>query len=128
MGFTDKWRNTRKNIGVVLDEVEAETIHCPASHDGKPIKPGQVLYGQDGKPWVVRAIGDGHYPVWASNEDGNERQLKPEWLSTNPYLTPSEVADKLDGIVCGFSCQDFVLVNVAELRSLAGDLRNGAGK
>lgn len=56
--------------------------------DGKPIVPGQVVWGQDGKRWVVRKLIDNErYPVVAEEDTGvtngelRVRELRPDWLT-----------------------------------------------
>lgn len=49
--------------------------------DGQPIEEGEMLYGADGRAWVVESIDYSEkYPVEGSC-DGEYKQLKPEWLT-----------------------------------------------
>ena len=48
--------------------------------DGQPIEEGTLLYGEDGRAWLVESIEHGEkYPVEGSC-DGERKRLKAEWL------------------------------------------------
>lgn len=53
-----------------------EPINKLVGKDGKPIRRGQILYGEDGRAWKVDRY-DGHY-LWTEND---EKRLRPEWLT-----------------------------------------------
>ena len=47
--------------------------------DGKLIKMHDGFYGEDGKGWTIRALGDEY--VWGEC-NGEYKRLKPEWLTS----------------------------------------------
>lgn len=51
---------------------------CPIGRDGKFIRPGETLYGNDNKAWKIRAIG----PTFCyADEGGRSYRLRAEWLT-----------------------------------------------
>lgn len=52
----------------------------PVGKDGLCIKPGQTVYGEDGKAWRIDAVGT--YFVWSGLSKGETaKRLRPEWLT-----------------------------------------------
>lgn len=55
-------------------------IKLPIGKDGLGIKPGQTLYGEDGKAWRIDAVGI--YFVWSGlAKRETAKRLRPEWLT-----------------------------------------------
>ena len=51
---------------------------CPIGRDGKFIRPGETLYGNDGKAWKIKAVG----PTFCyADEAGRSFRLRSEWLT-----------------------------------------------
>lgn len=51
---------------------------CPIGKDGKFIRPGETLYGNDGKAWKIKAVG----PTFCyADEAGRSFRLRSEWLT-----------------------------------------------
>ena|GEM_PF-5189720 len=66
--------------------------------DGQPIEEGTLLYGEDGRAWLVESIAHGEkYPIEGSC-DGEYKRLKPEWL------THEKPKDSLDDVVLMLRC------------------------
>ena len=56
----------------------AEFIECPVGRDLKPLRPGETVYGEDGKAWKLRAVG----PTFCyADEAGRSFRLRNEWLT-----------------------------------------------
>ena len=56
----------------------AEFIECPVGRDLKPLRPGETVYGEDGKAWRLRAVG----PTFCYADDhGVSYRLKAKWLA-----------------------------------------------
>lgn len=53
---------------------------CPIGRDGKFIRPGETLYGNDGKAWMIRAVGP-TYCYADEAEAGRSVRLRGEWLT-----------------------------------------------
>ena len=56
-----------------------QEIPLLTAKDGKLIKMHDVFYGEDGKGWTIRALGDEY--VWGEC-NGEYKRLKPEWLTS----------------------------------------------
>lgn len=51
---------------------------CPLGRDGKAIRPGETLYGNDDKAWEIHAVG----PTFCyADEAGRSFRLRNEWLT-----------------------------------------------
>lgn len=51
---------------------------CPHGRDDKAIRPGETLYGNDGKAWKIKAVG----PTFCyADEGGRSYRLRAEWLT-----------------------------------------------
>lgn len=72
-----------KSKAANLERAVAEQyVKLPMGSDCKYVKPGDVVYGGDGKRWGVLGIGTGQYRVIAKCPDTREyRELKPKWLT-----------------------------------------------
>ena len=61
---------------------DARTIECPLAADGRPIVPGEELYGPGGAAWEITAVGPrfsyGASELWPDRPD---RRLRNEWLT-----------------------------------------------
>ena len=84
--FTDGWGKVEAFVGNGANAVAYapnEPIQRPPlkAKDGKPIEEGQMLYGADGRAWVVESIDQSEkYPIEGSC-DGEYKQLKAKWLT-----------------------------------------------
>ena len=58
---------------------DARTIECPLAADGRPIVPGETLYGGDGAAWKIRAVGPTF--SYGAVKQGADRRLRNEWLT-----------------------------------------------
>lgn len=65
-----------------------QVMPLPRGKDGKAIRIGDVVYGEDGRKWLVRGIHYGEtkhsgpvHQVHAVDEQRRWRDLKPEWLT-----------------------------------------------
>lgn len=62
--------------------------------DDVRINKGDIVYGHsDGKAWRVTDVFCGDYPVWAVDDEGNCRELKPEWLTHEKPDSFKQVAE-----------------------------------
>ena len=61
---------------------DVKTIECPLAADGRPIAPGETLYGQDGVPWRITAVGPRF--SYGAVKQGADRRLRNEWLTHEP--------------------------------------------
>ena len=51
---------------------------CPLGRDGKAVRPGETLHGNDGKAWEIHAVG----PTYCyADEGGRSYRLRAEWLT-----------------------------------------------
>lgn len=71
----------------IADRIDREMVELPRGKDGKAIRIGDVVYGEDGRKWLVRGIHYGEtkhsgpvHQVHAVDEQRRWRGLKPEWL------------------------------------------------
>ena len=60
-------------------EYYEQRVRLLTAKDGKPIKLGDTVWGEDGKKWRIDAIG-GRY-VWGRGQHPTQKRLKPEWLT-----------------------------------------------
>lgn len=72
----------------LADRIDAEMAELPRGKDGKTIRVGETVYGEDGVAWRVRGVTiipvtDTWIdrPVRATDEFDNWSDLKPEWLT-----------------------------------------------
>lgn len=74
---------------------------CPIDKDGKFIRPGETLYGGDGKAWKIKAVG----PTFCyADEAGRSFRLRNEWLTHERpdgwQRLLDDIARMLDGQPC----------------------------
>lgn len=71
-------------------------MKLPVGKDGKPIRTGETVYGQDGKAWYVKHVGTSKHCINGVN--GREmRQMKACWLTHEP---PNRYPLDADGVEC----------------------------
>lgn len=61
---------------------DAKTMECPLAADGRPIVPGETLYGQDGAAWEITAVGPRF--SYGASKLGPDRRLRNEWMTHEP--------------------------------------------
>ena len=66
-------------VDVEVHGEEVQVVKLLTAKDGKPIKLGSTVYGEDGKQWRIVAIGREY--VWGQSEHSTQKRLKPEWLT-----------------------------------------------
>lgn len=78
---------------------------CPIGKDGKFIRPGETLYGNDGKAWEIKAVG----PTFCyADEAGRSYRLRAEWLTHERPDSWERLTEELrdagesSGIVCAY--------------------------
>lgn len=87
----------RRNNGIYV---------CPIGGDGKFIRPGETLYGNDNKAWKITAIG----PTFCyADEGGRSYRLRAEWLTHERPDSWGRLFDELrdasersEGFVCAY--------------------------
>ena len=58
----------------------ADVVECPTASDGKPLRIGDTVWGQDGKQFTVEGVGPEF--VWGRAEGKKtHKRLRPEWLT-----------------------------------------------
>lgn len=89
-------------IAVVDGEVY---MRCPMGKDDRTIRPGETLYGNDGKAWKIMAVG----PTFCyADEAGRSYRLRAEWLTHERPDSWERLAEELrdagesSGIVCAY--------------------------
>lgn len=102
-----RWGSGDKRIGDAFSE-RGFDLGCdnpgwmalPIGRDYRPIRPGDVAYGEDGHPWKVIGVGTTHYPVIATDATHAGRgikRLKAGWLThESPARTPGDVARAME--------------------------------
>lgn len=70
-----------ENVTTSQQDIEAMGYEkLPVGKDGLPIRPGETLYGEDGKAWRIDAVGRFH--AWAGLQKGEiVKRLRPDWLT-----------------------------------------------
>ncbi|RGJ47447.1 hypothetical protein DXD59_00690 [Olsenella sp. TM06-36] len=95
----------------IADRIDAEMAELPRGKDGKPIRVGETVYGEDGRAWHVEGVVIGRWTeytespvVYATGDSGQWRNLLP-WLLTHERPDSWErIADELERYVndsCG---------------------------
>lgn len=78
---------------------------CPTGSDAKTVKPGDHVYGQDGREWVVDGIGGDPYDVVGHEPSGSRDHMQPlksAWLThERPQMTRKQVAKRLRELAVG---------------------------
>lgn len=74
------------SIGSVISTMGAgakldyyQSVKLLTARDGKPIALGDTVYGEDGKKWIIDAIGTDY--VWGRGQHPTQKRMKPEWLA-----------------------------------------------
>lgn len=96
-GPTAEWMRELAN------RIDAEMVELPRGKDGKPIRVGETVYGEDGRAWCVRGVVIGQWTehtkspvVYAMGDSGKWRNLLP-WLLTHERPDSWErIADELE--------------------------------
>lgn len=53
-------------------------VRCPMGKDDRAIRPGETVYGEDGRAWKLKAVG----PTFCyADEGGRSYRLRAEWLT-----------------------------------------------
>lgn len=78
---------------------------CPHGRDDKAIRPGETLYGNDGKAWKIKAVG----PTFCYADEGvRSYRLRAEWLTHERPDSWERLTEELrdagesSGIVCAY--------------------------
>lgn len=87
----------------IADRIDAEMVEWPLGKDGKPIRVGETVYGEDGRAWHVEGVVTGRWTeytespvVYATGDSGQWRNLLP-WLLTHERPDSWErIADELE--------------------------------
>lgn len=86
--WCDEHSAARDELCKLADHVDSKMVELPRDKDGKAIHIGDVVYGEDGRKWLVRGIHYGEtkhngsvHQVHAVDEQRRWRDLKPEWLT-----------------------------------------------
>lgn len=66
-------------VDVEIHGEEVQVVKLLTAKDGKPIKLGSTVYGEDGKQWHIVAIGEEY--VWAQSKHSTQERFNPEWLT-----------------------------------------------
>lgn len=96
----DEWDVTP--LYAIADRVDAEMVELPRGKDGKPIRVGDTVFGEDDKPWHVQSITIGELSttpsrvIRALNGACERRYLKPEWLTHKCPDSWAQIAYELD--------------------------------
>lgn len=65
---------------------------CVVDSQHEVIHKGDSVWGEDGRKWLVTGFAWGHtHPVEVEDENGKQRQLKPNWCSHNNPRTIEDV-------------------------------------
>lgn len=97
----------------IADRIDAEMVELPRGKDGKPIRVGETVYGEDGKAWCVRGVVIGQWTehtkspvVYAMGDSGKWRNLLP-WLLTHERPDSCEsIAQELEDMSEHFRATD----------------------
>lgn len=95
--------------------IDAEMAELPRGKDGKPIRVGETVYGEDGKAWCVRGVTIGEitwtsrysrYVIRVTNDTNEWRQLKPEWLTHERPDSLERITQELEDMSEHFRATD----------------------
>lgn len=97
----DEWDVTP--LYALADRIDAEMAELPRGKDGRPIRVGETVYGEDDSAWHVEGVVIGRRTeytespvVYATGDSGQWRNLLP-WLLTHECPDSWErIADELD--------------------------------
>lgn len=97
----DKWYVTP--LYALADRIDAEMAELPRGRDGRPIRVGDTVYGEDGRAWHVRGVTIGEksiahpeHVIRATSDAEQLRYLKPEWLTHERPDSLGRIADELE--------------------------------
>lgn len=91
-----------RRLACRIDNTMAE---LPRDRDGKPIRVGETVYGEDGRTWNVRGVTIGEitwtsrysrYVIRVTNDTNEWRQFKPEWLTHERPDSWERIAQELE--------------------------------
>lgn len=96
-------KSSAEKLRALADRIDAEMAELPRGKDGKSIRVGETVYGEDGKAWCVRGVVIGQWTehtkspvVYATGDSGKWRNLLP-WLLTHERPDSWErIAQELD--------------------------------
>lgn len=130
MSVTERLRRNGVNgispgeIGAEADRIDEEVagnyVRLPVGGDGEPVRPGDVVYGGDGRGWRVVGIGTGTWPVVVVPEgsdsgSGEFQRMRAAWCRHRPPLaTVGRAVRSIARKGIGISIRD-----IAELESVA---------
>ena len=87
----------------LADRIDAEMAELPRGKDGRPIRAGETVYGEDGRAWHVRGVTIGEksiahpeHVIRATSDAEQLRYLKPEWLTHERPDSWERIAQELD--------------------------------
>ena len=87
----------------LADRINAEMAELPLGKDGKPIRVGETVYGEDGKAWHVEGITLGRWAryaedhvVHATGDSDQWRDLLPEWLTHERPDSLEQIAREIE--------------------------------
>lgn len=69
-------------IDLMRDGSAYQCVKLLTARDCKPLALGDVVYGDDGKRWIIDAIGRDY--VWGRGDAPTQKRLKPHWLTHEP--------------------------------------------
>lgn len=121
----DEWDVTP--LYALADRIDAEMAELPRGKDGKPIRVGETVYGEDDKAWCVRGVVIGQWTehtkspvVYATGDSGQWRNLLPWLLAHERPDSLERIADEIDEMVdAAHSADD----NCERLADLADRIR-----
>lgn len=124
---------SRSELLGLADRIDAEMVELPRGKDGKPIRVGETVYGEDGKAWCVRGVVIGQWTehtkspvVYAMGDSGKWRNLLP-WLLTHERPDSCEsIAQELEDMSEHFRATD--KESFSALLDFADRIRKLAGK
>ena len=93
-------------------EYYEQRVRLLTAKDGKPIKLGDTVWGEDGKKWRIDAIGEKY--VWGRGQHPTQKRLKPEWLThTEPDSWERILEDAMDTMAIQYCSSRGLAVNPA---------------
>lgn len=97
----DEWDVTP--LYALADRTDAEMAELPRGKDGRPIRVGETVYGEDGRAWHVRGVTIGEksiahpeHVIRATSDAEQLRYLKPEWLTHERPDSWERIAQELE--------------------------------
>lgn len=102
LDVNNPWSDLKGDLLAMCDKIEAEIderyMELPVGKDGKPLRFGETVYGEDGKAWVVRSYKPAPYSVRVSAADNEmgKRRVKAGWMT---HIKPRTVEDVLESFI-----------------------------